>query len=124
MLEVGVLVERVDCSRLSEKASETTQSSYNLNVSLSEKDRKAGELALNFVLELTSQPQVAKITVNGTATIRGTKDEVQAEITAPDENTPPRILVTIYERVYGLIYLLAGNLKVPYPLPNLVKTAS
>jgi CO/xanthine dehydrogenase Mo-binding subunit len=25
------------------------------------------------------------------------------------------------ERVYGLIYVLAGNLRVPYPMPNLLK---
>jgi hypothetical protein len=79
---------------------------------------------LSFVLELTSQPQVARIKVDGIATLKGNKEEVQNEITAPDETNPPRILVTIYERVYGLIYLLAGNLRVPHPMPNLVKKGS
>ena len=124
MLDIAVLVERVEGARLSEKATENAQSSYNLNVSLSERDRSSGELILSFVLELTSQPQVARIKVDGIATLKGNKEEVQNEITAPDETNPPRILVTIYERVYGLIYLVAGNLKVPHPMPNLVKKGS
>jgi hypothetical protein len=124
MLDIAVLVERVEGARLSEKATENAQSSYNLNVSLSERDRSSGELVLSFALELTSQPQVARIKVDGIATLKGNKEEVQNEITAPDETNPPRILVTIYERVYGLIYLVAGNLKVPHPMPNLVKKGS
>ena len=124
MLDIAVLVERVEGARLSEKATENAQSSYNLNVSLSERDRTSGELVLSFVLELTSQPQVARIKVDGIATLKGNKEEVQNEITAPDETNPPRILVTIYERVYGLIYLVAGNLRVPHPMPNLVKKGS
>lgn len=124
MLDIAVLVERVEGARLSEKATENAQSSYNLNVSLSERDRSSGELVLSFVLELTSQPQVARIKVDGIATLKGNKEEVQNEITAPDETNPPRILVTIYERVYGLIYLVAGNLRVPHPMPNLVKKGS
>ena len=124
MLDIAVLVERVEGARLSEKATENAQSSYNLNVSLSERDRSSGELVLSFALELTSQPQVARIKVDGIATLKGNKEEVQNEITAPAETNPPRILVTIYERVYGLIYLVAGNLKVPHPMPNLVKKGS
>jgi hypothetical protein len=123
VLDVAVLVERVDASRQSEKVSENADSNYNLNVSLSEKERTPEALVLEFVLELTSQPLVAKIKVDGTATLKGTKDEVQAMITAPDDKTPPPILVSIYERVYGLIYLVAGSLRVPRPMPNLVKKA-
>jgi hypothetical protein len=122
--DVAVLVERVDASRQSEKANENAESNYNLNVSLSEKERTPEALVLEFVLELTSQPLVAKIKVDGTATLKGTKDEVQTMITAPDDKTPPPILFSIYERVYGLIYLVAGSLRVPRPMPNLVKKAS
>ncbi|MDA4121369.1 MAG: hypothetical protein OK404_03055 [Thaumarchaeota archaeon] len=124
MLDVAVLVERVEGARLSEKASENAQSSYNLNVSLSERDRGSGELVLSFMLELTSQPPVARIAITGIATIKGNKDEVANEITAPDDTNPPKILVTVYERVYGLLYLVAGSLKVPHPMPNLIKKGS
>lgn len=123
MLEVAVLVEKVDATRLSEKASENAPSNYNLNVSLSEKSRSAESLVLNFQLEMATPQQTAKITVAGNATLKGSKEEIQAGITAPDENRPPQILITIYERVYGLIYLVASGMKVPSPLPNLLKKA-
>ncbi len=123
MVEVAVLVDRVEGARLSDKASENSQPNYKLNVSLSEKDRTGDALVLNFVLELTGQPQVSRIIVQGTATIRGSKEEVQEELSTPEGNGPPKVLVIIYERVYGMIYLVAGTLMVPRPLPNLVKTA-
>jgi hypothetical protein len=123
VLAIAVLVESLDGTRLSEKASENAKSNYSLNVSLSEKERFSETLVLNFALELTSQPQAARFKVAGTATLKGTKDEIKDGITAPDESRPPPVLVTIYERVYGTIYLLAGALKVPHPLPNLLKKA-
>jgi len=121
MLEVAVQVERVDGTRLSDKATENAQSNYNLNVSLSERDRATDSLTLNFSMELTSSPPMAKITVTGYVNLKGTRDEINGAISAPDDNKPPMVLVTIYERIYGLIYLVAGNLKVPHPMPNLLK---
>ena len=123
MLEIAVQVERVDGNRLSDKANENAQSNYNLNVSLSEKDRTTDTLVLNFSLELTSSPVMGKIIVSGYASLKGNKEEIASGINAPDANRPPLVLVTIYERIYGLIYLVAGNLRIPYPLPNLLKKA-
>lgn len=121
MLEVSVLVEGVDAVRLNEKASENANSNYSLNVSLSERDRSSEALVLGFTLELTSQPQAAKFKVSGSASLKGTRDEIKEGITAPDENKPPPILVTIYERIYSTLYVLSGALKVPHPMPNLLK---
>jgi hypothetical protein len=121
VLEVVVLPERIDATRLSEKVNENSPSNYNLNVSLSEKSRSAEALVLNFQLELTTPQQTAKITVSGTATLKGSKEEIQAGISAPDENKPPHVLQVIYDRTYGAIYLLATSLRVPQPLPNLLK---
>ena len=103
---------------------ENSLSNYSLNVSLSEKDRTADALVLSFSLELTSQPQAARFKISGTASLKGTREEIRDEITAPDEKKPPPILVTIYERVYSTLYVLAGSLKVPHPMPNLLKKTS
>jgi len=124
VLEVAVLVESVDADRLSEKASENANSNYSLNVSLSEKDRSSDGLILAFSLELTSQPQAARFKVAGNATLKGTKDDIKDAITAPDDNRPPPILLVIYERIYSTLYLLSSALKVPHPLPNLLKKSS
>lgn len=121
VLEVSVTIEGVDGARLSEKASENANSNYSLNVSLSEKNRTSEALTLTFSLELTSQPQMARFRVSGNAVLSGTKDEIKESIAAPDENRPPPILVMIYERIYSTLYILSGALKVPHPLPNLLK---
>jgi hypothetical protein len=60
--------------------------------------------------------------VTGTATVSGSKDEIQGVTKTPDDNNPPVILLTIYERVYGLLYLVSTSLKVPHPMPTLLKT--
>jgi hypothetical protein len=121
MFEVSVLVDRVDAARLSDKASEDSLANYSLNVSMSERDRSPESLVLSFTLELTTQPQMARLAISGVATLTGTKDEIQDAISAPEDKSPPMVLTTIYERTYGLFYLLAGSLKVPHPLPTLLK---
>jgi hypothetical protein len=123
MLEVIVLVERVDAARLSDKASENSPSNYSLNVSMSERDRSPEALVLSFTLELTNQPSLARLSVSGIATLKGTKDEIQNGLAAADDKTPPYVLSTIYERTYSLFYLIAGSLKVPHPLPTLLKAS-
>jgi len=124
VLEITILIEDVDAARLSEKATENAASNYSLNVSLAERDRSTEHLVLSYSLELTSQPPTARFKISGSATLKGTKDEIKEGITAPDSSRPPPVLIAIYERIYSTIYLLAGALKVPYPLPNLLKKSS
>lgn len=123
MLEVSVLVERVDAARLSDKANENLPSNYSVNVSMSERDRNPQALVLSFTLELTDQPQLARLAVSGIATLTGTKGEIQGALETPEDKSPPPVLTTIYERIYGLLYLVAGSLKVPHPLPTMLKAA-
>ena len=124
MLEVTVLIEDVDAARLSEKATENASSNYSLNVSLAERERTTEHLVLSYSMELTSQPQTARFKVSGSATLKGTRDEIKEGITAPDTNRPPPVLLLIYERIYSTIYLLASALRVPHPMPNLLKKGS
>ena len=124
MLDISVLVESVEAARVSDKVSENSNSNYSLNVSLAERERSTEHLILSYSMELTSQPPTARFKVSGSATLKGTKDEIKEGITAPDPNRPPPVLVTIYERIYSTMYMLAGALKVPHPMPNLLKKSS
>ena len=121
MLEVTVLIEDVDAARLSDKATDNAASNYSLNVSLAERDRSTEHLVLSYSMELTSQPPTARFKVTGSATLKGTRDEIRGGISAPDTNKPPPVLVQRYERIYSTLYLLADALKVPHPMPNLLK---
>jgi len=121
VLEVTVLIEDVDAARLSDKANENAVSNYSLNVSLAERDRSTEHLVLSYSMELTSQPPTARFKLSGSATLKGTRDEIKGGITAPDMNKPPPVLVLIYDRIYSTVYMLADALKVPHPMPNLLK---
>jgi hypothetical protein len=120
MAETKVLVEKIDGIRISEKATEDTTASYTVDVSLSERARDPMSLSLNFELTLTGQPKISKLVVSGVATITGTKEEIQSFLRPQEEKGPPLILVTVYERVYGLLYLISHELKIPYPMPGLI----
>jgi len=120
MPDIHVLVERFDAVRLAEKATQDTVSTYTVNVSLSERERTPSSLALNFEFELSCQPQIAKVTVTGVATIQGTRDEIQTLLRPPDPKSPPQILINVYERVYGMIYLVARDMDLPPPMPGLM----
>ena len=121
VLEVVVTVDKIEAARLTEKPNEDMRSNYKLNVAMSEKQRKSASLVLGFTLDLTQVPQAAKITVTGTAELTGTEEEIKERIVSKAENTPPPVVEIIYERLYGLIYLVAGGIKAPKPLPNLLR---
>lgn len=123
MLEVGVTVDRIECVRFSDRVNENSKANYKLNVSLEEKHRRPDGLTIGFNLELTGSPQVVKITVTGVARLAGSQKEIGENTAKRDDRAPPKIVETIYERLYGLLYLLAGSMRVPYPTPNLVKKA-
>jgi hypothetical protein len=121
VLEVTVNVDKIEAERLSAKANENTKSSYKLNVALSEKERRTDELTLGFVLELTGQPQLAKIAVTGTAKLAGSEADIKEGLAPKGPKSPPRVVDIIYERVYGLVFVVSGSMRLPHPLPNLLK---
>jgi hypothetical protein len=120
MPEVRVQIEKVEGLRLSEQTSENATANYTVNASLSEKERESSFLSLSFELDLSSQPQVGRLLVTGFVTIIGSREEIQALIRQKDEKSIPPILVTIYERVYGLLYVISRDLHIPYPMPEIV----
>lgn len=121
MVDIQLLVERLEAVRLSEKATQDTASSYTVNVSLSERERNPSSLTLNFEFELSCQPQIAKLSIHGFTTISGTRDEIQNLLKPPDAKSPPSILITVYERIYGMVYLVARDLNLPHPMPGLMR---
>jgi hypothetical protein len=117
MPEVRVQVEKVEGLRLNEEATEDTTANYTVNASLSEKERESSFLSLNFELDLAGQPQISRLLVTGYVTIVGSREEIQSLIKQKDDRSVPAILVTIYERVYGMLYVISRDMHIPYPMP-------
>jgi hypothetical protein len=124
MLEVDVTVEKIDCTGHAERVNEISKSNYTLNVSLAERKRRPEGLTLSFTLEIVGASDVASMTISGAARLTGSESEIAESLAVGEGKTTPPVVETIYEKIYGLVYLLAGTMKVPHPLPNLVKKSS
>lgn len=121
MVEVEVLVKNVEANRLSDETRGETSVTFDVAASLAEVDHQAGQFTLKYSIAITSQPPIARMDVAGTARITGEEAEIQELLKTPDGNNPPPIFMSIYQKVYAILYLLAGSLKIPYPSPGLMK---
>ncbi len=121
MVEVEVLVKSVEATRLSEEARDEASVTFDVGASLSETDHQAGQFTLKYSITIASQPPIAKMDVAGTTRITGDEKEIEEMLRSPDQNTPPPVFMAIYQKVYAILYLLSGSLKIPYPSPGLMK---
>jgi hypothetical protein len=121
LVEVEVLVKNVEAARLAEETADDAELTFDVAVSLVESENKAGQFTLKYDINITSQPAVAKMAVSGTARITGEQSEIESVLKTSDSNDPPPVFMTIYQKVYAILYLLSGSLKIPYPSPGLMK---
>jgi hypothetical protein len=121
MVELDVLVKNVEATRLSDEAKDETSVTFDVAASLSEVEHQAGQFTLKYTIAITSQPPIARMDVAGTARITGEEAEIQELLKTTDANTPPPVFMGIYQKVYAILYLLSGSLKIPYPSPGLMK---
>ena len=124
VLEVEVTVEKIDCAGHVDRVKEISKSNYTLNVSLAERKRRPDGLTLSFTLDIVGAMDVASMSISGMARLTGSETEIAESLAVGEGKTTPPVVETIYEKIYGLVYLLAGTMKVPHPLPNLVKKGS
>ncbi len=122
MVEIEVNVKRVECSKFSEETKGDAEVTFDVNASLAETDRNPGWLALKFDIGVETQPPVAKLSVGGSAILKGDAEEIQTLITAKEQDSVPPVFMKIYQKVYAIMYLLSGSLTIPHPAPGLLKT--
>jgi hypothetical protein len=121
MVEIEVLVKNVEATRLSEEARDETSVMFDVAASLTEVDHQAGQFILKFSIAITSQPPIARMDIAGTAKITGEDKEIEEVLKTAEQNSPPPVFMSIYQKVYAILYLLSGSLKIPYPSPGLMK---
>ncbi|MEM0075597.1 MAG: hypothetical protein QXG05_04525 [Nitrososphaerota archaeon] len=122
MVDVKVAIKTVEGSRLTEEDAQDSQVTYDVNALMSEAERTYQQLTLKFNIKMGTKPSVATLNVSGMATIKGEDNEIDSLLTPKDKDSPPQIFMIIYQKVYAVLYLLCGSLKIPYPSPGLLKT--
>lgn len=120
MADVEVSVRRLECVRFAER--DEPEVTFDVNGSLTETDRRPDSLMIEFSIDIETQPALAKINLAGSAVIRGAQNEVQDLLSSKDQGSVPPIFMKIYQKIYSVIYLLAGSVEIPQPAPNLLRT--
>lgn len=90
---------------------------------MEEVERNDESVKLNFQMIMDTEPSIAKFTVEGAATVRGSTEVIEQMLTADPETNVPFVFTRIYQQVYAVIFMLAGTIEVPYPSPALLKRA-
>jgi len=76
---------------------------------------------MRFSIDIQTTPQLAKIDISGVAKLIGEEQEIERLLVGKETGSTPPIFMSIYKKVYAMLYLLAGSLRIPYPSPGLLK---
>ena len=121
MAGVEVSIKSVDGNKLAEDVTSDSSVSFNVAANLVESERNPDKLILKFTIELKTEPEVAKMTVAGTAVLTGDEKEIEALLTPKEGESVPPVFMKIYQKVYAVLYLVSGSLRIPYPSPGLLR---
>jgi len=121
MVEVEVLIRSVEAARLTEDAKDSSEVAFEVTASLNETDRSPGQLVMRFSIDIQTSPQMAKIDISGVAKLIGEEQEIERLLAGKEVGSTPPVFMNIYKKVYAMLYLIAGSLRIPYPSPGLLK---
>jgi hypothetical protein len=121
--QVLTQIRSVSSVKSDERATPNTPVIFNFGVNMEEAERGEDSVTLNFQMIMDTEPGIAKFSVDGSAKVRGTSEEIEQMLSADPETNVPFVFTRIYQQVYAVIFMLAGTIEVPYPSPALLKRA-
>jgi len=121
LADVEVAIRGIEGSKLAEDVTSDSTVGFDAVANLVESERSPGRLLLKFTIELKTDPEVAKMVVTGSATLTGDEQEIGMLLDSKDGESVPPVFMKIYQKVYAILYLVSGSLKIPYPSPGLLK---
>ncbi len=121
MAGIDVTIKSVEGNKLAEDVTSDSSVNFNVNANITESERGPDKLNLKFVIELTTDPDVAKMTVTGNAVLTGDEKEIDFLLTPKEGESVPPVFMKIYQKVYAVLYLVSGSLRVPYPSPGVLR---
>lgn len=93
---------------------------FDVNAKIEEQKKGTNQVTLNFVLAISTKPNVVKYSTTGSVTLGGKPDDIKKKLEVNPNTKIPQILFTIYQHVFNSIYILSSNLNTPYPPPDLL----
>lgn len=87
---------------------------------MDEETRTNDELTLRFLLIITTKPSLVKYEVGGLAIIKGGINAFDSALIIDENSGVPKVLHTIYQKVFTSVYIVASLMDSPYPPPDLI----
>jgi hypothetical protein len=119
--DVTAKIKRISAQKLEDSSSHNSKVVFNVGVNMDETSRRSDSVGLSFEITLETEPSIAKISIEGVATITGNQAAIDKILTQDSGTNAPRVLAPIYEEIYPVLFMLVGTLDLPYPSPALLK---
>lgn len=96
---------------------------YDIEAALEEIENTETETKVKYEFTLLSNPKNTRINVDGIATIQGNESEI-SQFLEQDKNHIPRILYSIYQELFPLLYTNSLAMQIPCPSYKLAQISS
>ena len=93
---------------------------FNVDVKMDEESRTNEELTISFLITISTKPSLVQFEVGGTAVVTGGRAVFDSALEVDEESSVPRVLYTIYQRIFTPLFVLSNMLEAPYPPPDLI----
>lgn len=119
--QVITKIRTITAQKTDDNATRSTPVVFNFGVNMDESDHGNDSLTLSFHMTMDTDPAIAKFIIDGSAIIKGDAGEVEKMLASDPQTDVPVVFTKIYQEVYAVLFLLAGQIDVPYPSPALLK---
>ena len=96
---------------------------YDIEAALEEIENTETETKVKYEFTLLSNPKNTRINVDGVAVMRGNESEISSFL-EQDKNHIPRILYSIYQELFPLLYTNSLAMQIPCPSYKLAQISS
>ncbi len=93
---------------------------FDVDVKMDEESRTNDELTISYTITITTKPNIVQFEARGKAVIGGGRKSFDAALAVDEKYKVPRVLQTIYQRIFASLYILSTLLETPYPPPDLI----
>ena len=121
--ETFIRIEKLTGSRIDTDTNPNSVS-FDVDVKMDEVDRSNNELEISFLLTISTKPALAQFEVGGTARVTGGRKAFEEALAADKSSNVPRLLHTIYQKVFTSIFLVSSLIDTPFPPPDLLHSPS
>jgi len=117
-VEIQVAISSITGVKLNEKPPTGTLT-FDVGAKLEEKEKKAGQVTVVFLLTVGTKPNIAKFSIEGTATLTGKDADIEKLLQIDQDTKIPRMLYGVYQHIFTVLFLISTLLETPYPPPDL-----